>query len=330
MLYMRRREFITLLGSAAAGWPLAARAQQPTLPVIGFLSSRSASTTGHLVAAFREGLKAGGYIEGENVLIAYRWADGPYDRLPALAAELIELRPAVIAATGGSPAALAAKAATSSIPIVFTTGGDPVSSGLVTSFNRPTGNLTGTYVLTTPLEPKRLEVLHESMPGSVKIGVLVNATFADVEVQFQSVQQAARQLGREIEFLTVDREDAIEEAFRIGAQRGIGALLVCSDPFLNSRPNHLVSLAAQYAVPAVYSQREFALAGGLMSYGTTLVDAYRQVGVYVTKILNGANPAELPVQQSIKVELVINLRTARTLGLSIPLSLLGRADEVIE
>ena len=240
------------------------------------------------MAAFREGLKAGGYIEGENVLIAYRWADGPYDRLPALAAELIELRPAVIAATGGSPAALAAKAATSSIPIVFTTGGDPVSSGLVTSFNRPTGNVTGTYVLTTPLEPKRLEVLHESMPGSVKIGVLVNATFTDVEVQFQSVQQAARQLGREIEFLTVDREDAIEEAFRIGAQRGIGALLVCSDPFLNSRPNHLVSLAAQYAVPAVYSQREFALAGGLMSYGTTLVDAYRQGGVYVTKILNGA------------------------------------------
>ena len=208
MLYMRRREFITLIGGATVAWPLAARAQQPALPVIGFLSSRSASTTGHLVAAFREGLKAGGYIEGENVLIAYRWADGPYDILPSLAAELIELRPAVIAATGGSPAALAAKAATSSIPIVFTTGGDPVSSGLV--------------------------------------------------------------------------------------------------------------------------KREFALAGGLMSYGATLVDAYRQVGVYVTKILNGANPAELPVQQSIKVELVVNLRTARTLELSIPLSLLGRADEVIE
>ncbi len=327
---MNRRELLALAGGFAAAMPRLARAQQPTIPVVGFLSSRSAGTSEHLAAAFRRGLGESGYVDGQTVAIAYRWADGPYARLPGLAEELIALKPAVIAATGGSPAALAAKAATASIPVVFTTGGDPVAAGLVESFNRPNRNVTGLYVLTTPLEPKRLEVLAEAMPNAGRIGVLVNPRFADVEVQLRSVQEAARQLGREIEFLPADNEAAIERVFATLADRRIGALLVTSDPFFNSHPEHLVGLATRYAVPAIYSQREFAAAGGLLTYGTNLIDAYRQVGVYVARILKGAKPADLPVQQSIKVELLVNLKTARTLGLTIPLALLGRADEVIE
>jgi putative ABC transport system substrate-binding protein len=324
---VKRRKFITLFGGAAA-WPLVARAQQPAIPEIGYLSTSSAdnTTATQLVAAFRQGLKYTGYVEGQNVAIEYRWADGHYDRLPALAADLVHRRVAVIIST----AAQVAKAATDTIPIVFLAGGDPVTTGLVASFNRPGGNVTGVYVLAAALEAKRLELLQELVPQAEVIGILVNPAYPLAEQQIGDVQEAARVIGRQIYVLKARSEGDIDIAFATLVEHRIGALLVGGDPFFSGRVEQFVALAARYAVPTIHPQREFAATGGLMSYGTSLTDGLRQVGIYTGRILKGEKPAELPVQQSTKVELVINLKTAKTLGLTFPLPLLGRADEVIE
>jgi putative ABC transport system substrate-binding protein len=328
--HLRRREFITLLGGAAATWPLAVRAQQPAMPVIGFLYSASPDALAPFAAAFREGLKEADYAEDRNVKIEYRWADGHYDRLPALAADLVRHQVAVIIAGGGAVTARAAKAATTTIPIVFSTGDDPVKLGLVNNLNLPGGNLTGVSLLTTGLEAKRLEVLHEAVPGAVVIGLLVNSSFSDVETQLKDVPAAARVLGVEITVLKADSERDIDTAFATLVEQRVGALLVASSPFFAGRREQLVALAARHAIPAIFEWPEFVTLGGLMSYGTNLADGYRQLGIYAGKILKGVKPADLPVQQLVKVELVLNLKTAKTLGLTFPISLLGRADKVIE
>ena len=325
---MKRREFITLLGGAAATWPLATRAQQ-TMPVIGYLSGRSPEDTTHLVAAFRRGLVEDGYVEGQNVAIQYRWALGQVDRLPALAAELAGRSVAILVATGGESAALAAKAATSTIPIVFSTG-DPVKAGLVASYNRPGGNATGINLLTQTLEPKRLGLLHELVPQAATIGFLLNPNFPSAEDQSKDMQEAARAIGLHIHVLRANTDREIEAAFETVAQDRIGALAVGASPFFDTRRNTLVALAARHAVPTMYHFREFAAAGGLMSYGIDPVDAYRQVGVYAGRILKGAKPADLPVLQPTKFEFVINLKTAKALSLEIPARLLSFVDEVIE
>jgi putative ABC transport system substrate-binding protein len=328
-LMMKRREFITLLSGAAA-WPLAARAQQPTMPVIGFLNAASPEALVSAVAAFRAGLGESGYIEGRNVAIEFRWARGEYRRLPEMATELVGRQVAVIVAGGGIVAGFAAKAATSSIPIVFSSGTDPVKAGLVPSLSRPGGNLTGAFILTIELEAKRLEVLHELVPTATIIAILVNPNFPDTENQKRDLQAAAHAMAQQVVFLNASSEPDIDAAFASLIQQRAGALLVASDPFLFGRRDQIVAQAARSAVPAIYQWREFATAGGLMSYGTVLAEMYRPVGVYTGRILKGAKPSDLPVQQSTKVELVINLKTAKALGLSIPISLLGRADEVIE
>ena len=327
---MKRREFITLLGGAAAAWPLAARAQQPALPVIGFLHGQSAEGLTHSVAAFRRGLNEMGYAEGRSVAIEYRWANGDIDRLPALAAELVERRVAVIAATGGDPVALAVKRATTTLPVVFTIGGDPVALGLVASLNRPGGNLTGISQITASLDPKRLEVLHELLPGVAAVAVLRNPQNANAPFQLPALEAAGRTLGLDPHFVTASTEGEIDTAFARIAELRIGALVVASDPFFNSRRQQIVALATRLAIPAIFHQREFALDGGLMSYGTSVADMYHQAALYTARILKGEPAADLPVQQSTKVELVINLKTAKTLGLTFPITLLGRADEVIE
>jgi putative ABC transport system substrate-binding protein len=327
---MRRRDFVALLGGAAVAWPLAARAQQPAMPVVGFLNAQSADTLTHVVAAFRQGLNQMGYAEGRDVAIEYRWADGQGDRLPALAADLVQRQVAVIASTGGDPAALAAKRATTTLPIVFTIGGDPVALGLVASLNRPGGNMTGITQIAVMLDPKRLEVLHELMPGIAAVAVLQNPNNANAEFQVPALRAAARTMGLDLRFVTATTEREIDSAFASLAQPRIGALVVASDPFFNSRRQQIVALATRLAVPAIFHQREFALDGGLMSYGTSVADMYRQAAIYTGRILKGEQPADLPVQQSTKVELVINLKTAKTLGLTFPITLLGRADEVIE
>jgi len=319
---MRRREFVSLLGGAAA-WPLSAGAQQPAMPVIGFLSSASATESAHMVAAFRQGLSETGHVDGQNVAIEFRWAGGEYDRLPSLAADLVRRQVTVITAVGGAMSAIAAKAATTTIPVVFSTGGDPVQQGLVASFNRPGSNITGVSVFTAALAAKRLEILRV-------IALLVNPRGTAAEPQLRDVQEAARAVRQEVHMLYASNEREIETAFATLAQARIGALIVAADPFFNSRRDLLVALAARHSIPAIYEWREFAEAGGLMSYGTSLPEAYRHVGLYAGRILKGAKPADLPVLQSIKVEFVISLKTARALGLTFPLPLSGRADEVIE
>jgi putative tryptophan/tyrosine transport system substrate-binding protein len=327
---MKRRDFMMLLGSATATWPFAASAQQPAMPVIGFLSTRSPEDIPHLLAAFRRGLAENGYVEGQNVTIEYRWALGQYDRLPAMAAELVRRPVTVLASAGGEPAALAAKAATSIIPIVFVIGGDPVKQGLAASLSRPGGNSTGISILTNTLEPKRLGLLRELVPRAVTIGVLLNPNFPQFESQLRDVQEAGRAIGVQIFVLRASDDHEVEGVFETIAQQRIPALAVSADPFFDTRRDKLVALAARHAVPAMYHFREFAAAGGLMSYGIDISEVWRQLGVYAGRILKGAQPADLPVLQPTKFELVINLKTARTLGLTIPSGVLAIADEVIE
>jgi putative ABC transport system substrate-binding protein len=327
---MKRREFITLLGGAAVAWPLAAQAQQAGIPVVGVLYSGSSEMFSTLMAAFRQGLDEAGYVEGRNVALEIRVADGHYDRLPSLAAELVRRQVAVIVTAGGQNSAFAAKASTATIPIVFTTGGDPVRSGLIVSLNRPGGNVTGVTNLTAELEPKRLEILRELVPAAQRIAVLVNPAYQDVQLRVEEIQAAGRAFSKQIQVLQASTESAIGTAFAELAERRAGALLVSSDPFFFSRRHEIVALAAQYAVPAIYQWREFAQIGGLISYGASRNYALREAGGYVGKILRGARPSDLPVQQAVKLELVINLNTAKTLGLEIPPTLLAIADEVIE
>ena len=327
---MRRREFITLIGGAAATWPLASRAQQAPIPVVGFLNGRSPGESASAEAAFRQGLKESGYVEGQNVHIAFRWAEGRNDRLSALTAGLVDIRVAVIAAAGGAGVLLAAKAATSTIPIVFVSGEDPVRLGLVASLNRPGGNATGVSMFLSEMEAKRLALLHELVPTATKIGVLVNPSSPSIDTQLQGVNSAARALGRQIQIVNATNERELDAAFASLAQRKAGALHTCASAYFTSRRDQIVAAAAQHAIPAIYDQREFPTAGGLMSYGTNLSDAYRLMGVYTGKILKGEKPTDLPVQQSTKFELVINLKTAKALGLEVSPALSARADEVIE
>jgi len=322
-----RREFISALGSAAAAWPLVARAQA-TMPVIGFLRSTSAADSTQFVAAFRQGLKEAGFVEGQNVAIEYRWAENQLDRLPALAVDLVRLPVAVIIVN--APAAVAAKNATTTVPIVFVTGSDPVKDGLVASLNRPGGNVTGVSFLAGSLGTKRLELLRQLLPRATTIGVLVNPTSPEAEAERNDLQTAAQAIGQQLIILDVGSDRDIETAFATSVQRGAGALLVGSGPFLSSHREQLVALAVRYALPMAYNAREFVAAGGLMSYGTSITDAYRQVGIFTGRILKGEKPADLPVMQSTKFEFVINLKTAKSLGLKIPPTLLALADEVIE
>ena len=327
---MKRRQFITLLGGAAVAWPLAARAQQAAIPVVGYLSSRSPDDTAHLLAGFRQGFGDGGFIERQNVTIEYRWALGRYDRLPTMATELAHLPVGLIVSTGGEPAALAAKSATSTIPIVFATGSDPVKAGLVASYNRPGGNATGINFLTADMEAKRLGLLHEMLPQAKAIGFLYNPKFVVAKDQLHDVQEAARTLALRVDVFHASSESEINAAFRTMAEQRIGALTIAGDPFFDTRRGQLLALAAYNGLPAIYQFREYAAAGGLMSYGIDAVDAYHQVGIYAARILKGAKTMDLPVLQPTKFELVINLNTAKALGLSIPPLLLARADEVIE
>ena len=326
---MIRREFITLLGGAAAAWPVAARAQQPAMPVMGFLETRSPDVIADRLRAFRQGLKDTGYVEGENVAIEYRWAENQMDRLPALAAELVRRQVAVIAVAGGPAPAFAAKAATTAIPIVFVVGEDPVGLGLVASLARPGGNVTGINFFSGELTAKRLELLRELVPAATRVAMLVNPTGSPAQTTLRDMEAAAPAIGLQVQVLKASTSREIDAAFPTLVRDKADALLVTPDPFLTSRRIQLANLAMRHVVPTVGS-RDISEAGGLMSYGANIADAYRQMGVYTGRILRGAKPADLPIVQSTKFELVINAQSARTLGLTVPPTLLARADEVIE
>ena len=327
---MKRREFLGVLGVAAATCPLRARAQPAAMPLVGYLHSGSPNAFEHAVGAFRKGLDETGYIDGQNVRIEYRWAEGHFDRLPELAADLIHRQVAVLVAQGGITSAVAARAATATVPIVFSSGGDPVALGVVSSLSRPGGNATGVSVLTASLGSKRLEILHQAVPTAGVMAALMNPNNASIEPQLKDIQAGARSLGVQLKILNASSAADIDAAFVAIDQARISALVVGPDPSYLEQRNQLVTLAARHKISAIYEWRDYVEAGGLMSYGTSLAEAYRQVGAYTGRILKGEKPADLPVIQSTKVELVINLKTAKALGLSVPLPLLGRADEVIE
>ena len=327
---MQRREFITILGGSAAAWPLAARAQQPPMPVAGFLSSLSPLELTFVMPAFHQGLNEAGFVEGRNIAIEYRWAEGHYERLPALAADLVRRQVAVIAAISGTPAALAAKAATTTIPIVFAIGGDPVAPGLVTNLSRPGGNITGASFYTSPVVTKRLELARELAPRGTTIALLVNPENPPSVIEGTTLQKAAAALGQPIEIINASTEGQIDRAFTAVAQQKFGALVVSSDPLFFIARDMLVILTARYALPTIFADREQAEAGGLISYGARRPDAYRQAGNYVGRVVKGEKPGDLPVVLPTKYTLLVNLKTAKTLGLSLPPSVLARADEVIE
>ena len=326
---MKRREFITILSGAAA-WPLAARAQNPAPPLIGFLHSRGPEDAAHIAGGFRRGLRDAGFIGGQNVRIEYRWAHGHYDQLPMLAKELAGIPVSVLVAGGGIPAVLAAKSATSKIPIVFAMSGDAVKLGLAKSFNRPGANATGIDILATVLDPKRLSLLHDLVPNASTIGYLVDANFPPSAQQVRSAEVAARAMGTRIRVIRASNEQEIDAAYETLSKENIRALAVASSPFFDTQRSRLVQLAARNSIAAIYHFREYAAAGGLISYGVDIVDAYRQVALYTSQILKGAKPGDLPILQPVKFDLVINLKTAKTLGLTIPSEVLSIVDDVIE
>ena len=327
---MKRREFITLLGTAPAAWPLGARAQQATVPVIGFMGIDNPDMYAERLSAFRQGLKEAGFVEGQNVAVEYRWAKGQSERLPEMAAELVHRQVAVIAATGGEPSPQSAQAATKTIPIVFTANGDPVGQGLVASLNRPGGNITGITLFGTAAAPKRVQLIHDLIPQAATIAYLMNPNHPSGELEMRDARTAARSLGKEMPFLTASNESEIDTAFATMVQQQAGALVVASDGFFYSQRGKLASLTAHHRIPAIYFLPGFVRAGGLMSYGNSLTDVYRQAGVYVGRILKGEKPADLPVVQATKFELVINLQTAKALGIEVPNSIQLLADELIE
>jgi putative ABC transport system substrate-binding protein len=327
---MIRRDFLTLLGGAAAAWPLTGRAQQSAMPVIGFLNSQSAGPFSHMVAGFHRGLSEAGLVEGRNIAIEYRWAEGQYERLPTLANELVHRGVAVLVTTGGEPAALAAKGATSTTPVVFLVGGDPVKLGLVASMNRPGGNFTGMTLLTASLEGKRLGLLKELIPKAGLVAALINPTYPLAENQRRDIQEAASRAGLRSAVVTAKTEGEFQAAFSALVEQHTDALIVCADPFFNSRRDQLVALAARHKLPAIYEFREFAFAGGLMTYGVNIVELYRGAAHYAARILKGTKPADLPVQQPTTFDFVLNLQAAKALGLDVPLQLQQLADEVIE
>jgi putative tryptophan/tyrosine transport system substrate-binding protein len=327
---MKRRDFITLLGGAAVAWPLAARAQQPAMPVIGLLGATTAHGYAAQLAAFRQGLSEAGFVEGRNVAIEYRWAEDQYDRLPALAADLVRRQVAVIATLGGNTASVAAKAATTTIPVVFHGSVDPVEAGLVASLNRPGGNVTGVVTLNIDTGQKRLELMHELLPAATTIGLLLNPTNAVAEIQSKDLQAAARTLGLQLRIANASTERDFDAAFATLSQGQVGGLVIGTDGFLVSQSEQLAALTVRHSLPTIFQYRAFVTAGGLMSYGGSVTDSYRLSGVYTGRILKGEKPADLPGQQATKVELIINLKTARALGIAFPITLLGRADEVIE